>query len=83
MNNTSSVLYGLALLALSVGWTAAHAADEPMTAERAAEIVKQRTGGRILAAESESIDGCVLYRVKVYTKGHVRVVYVDPDQCRR
>jgi uncharacterized membrane protein YkoI len=44
----------------------------------AIELVKKQTGGRVLAAQSERVEGRELYRIKVLTPdGEVRVVYVD------
>ena len=44
----------------------------------AADLVQQRTGGRILSAQSVHEQGRELYRIKVLTRqGEVRIVLVD------
>ena len=53
-------------------------AKRPPSLGDAIELVKKQTGGRVLAAQSERVEGRELYRIKVLTReGEVRVVYVD------
>lgn len=53
--------------------------EESISLEQAAKIVKKRTGGEVLSAEKRTVDGRLLYRIKILTpKGRVRSVYIDP-----
>jgi hypothetical protein len=55
----------------------------PMSLDRAAEQVRQSTGGRVLGAETINRGDRVLYRIKVLTRdGQVRYVYVEADARR-
>ncbi|MHB8167759.1 MAG: PepSY domain-containing protein [Sulfuricella sp.] len=46
----------------------------------ATELVQNRTGGRVLAAQEVREQGREKYRVKVLTRqGEVRIVYVDAE----
>jgi uncharacterized membrane protein YkoI len=55
----------------------------PMSLDRAAEQVRQSTGGRVLGAETIKRGDRVLYRIKVLTRdGQVRYVYVEADARR-
>ena len=46
----------------------------------ATELVQNRTGGRVLAAQEVREQGRDKYRVKVLTRqGEVRIVYVDAE----
>ncbi len=51
-----------------------------VTLEQAVQQVRQRTGGRILSAETVSQDGRPVHRIKVMTpQHHVKVYYVDAE----
>ena len=44
----------------------------------ATELVRKRTGGRVLAAQEVREQGRAMYRIKVITpQGEVRIVFVD------
>lgn len=70
-----SILIGM--MVMSVPLQAAQ--NGAMTLEQAAAMVRQQTGGTILAAEPRTVNGKRMYRIKVLTKQrHVRSVWVDP-----
>ena len=60
------------------------AQKEGMTLEQAAAMVRQQTGGTILAAEPRTVNGKLMYRIKVLTKQrHVRSVWIDPGEAQK
>lgn len=49
-----------------------------LTREEAARKAAEETGGKVLAAEPDDVDGRPVYRVKVLTPdGHVRTVVIE------
>ncbi len=53
-------------------------AHEAISADRAAEMVRESTGGRILSVNKQEKKGVVYYRVKVLmADGRVRVIQVN------
>lgn len=49
-----------------------------LTREEAARKAAEETGGKVLAAEPDTLDGRPVYRVKVLTPdGHVRTVVIE------
>jgi len=61
------------------GWIVADAGRQnPLSLSAAADLVQQRTGGRVLSAQAVREQGRELYRIKVLTRqGEVRIVLVD------
>jgi hypothetical protein len=56
----------------------AQASDEDAARQAAAERAAETTGGKVLSAEPDSIDGKPVYRVKVLTPdGHVKTVVIE------
>lgn len=52
----------------------------PLTLEQAVQRVQNRTGGKVLKADSRNLGRIVEYRIKVLTPtGHVRVVTLRSD----
>ena len=56
----------------------AQADEEDAARQAAAERAAEMTGGKVLSAESDSVDGKPVYRVKVLTPdGHVKTVVIE------
>jgi len=54
------------------------AEGKALTREEAARQAAEETGGKVLAAEPDELDGRPVYRVKVLTPdGHVRTVVIE------
>ena len=52
--------------------------QQRLSLSEAADLVRRRTGGRVLSAQSSNEQGREMYRIKVLTSsGEVRVVLVD------
>ena len=66
------------LLLLALGGVATPAAA--MSLDQAVAQVRQQTGGRILAAETVTVNGQRMYRIKVLTPDHkVRIILIRAD----
>lgn len=50
---------------------------EAVTLEQAVERIRNKTGGRVLSAETVVKDGRRVHRIKILSEGRVRVYYVD------
>ncbi len=56
----------------------AQASDEDAARQAAAERAAEMTGGKVLSAEPDTIDGKPVHRVKVLTPdGHVKTVVIE------
>ena len=61
----------------SAAWQLAQA-ERRISLNQAADLVQQRTGGRVLSAQAVREQGREIYRIKVLTRqGEVRIVLVD------
>ena len=61
----------------STAWQLAQA-ERRISLNQAADLVQQRTGGRVLSAQAVREQGREIYRIKVLTRqGEVRIVLVD------
>lgn len=57
------------------------AATEQTTLEQAVAQVRQQTGGRILTAETRTVEGRRVHRIKVLLPdGRIRIILVEADQ---
>lgn len=84
MRHTIRVASLLAALIIGTSLAPIALADDesptPVTLEQAAEMVQERTGGRVLKAKQVKKDDRVHYQIRVLTgPGEVRVYRVDPD----
>lgn len=76
----------LSAATLSQQWQAAGAvqvADIELSLDEAVEMVRRKTGGRVLSADRVERDGRTWYRIRVLVaEGKVRVYRVDPATGR-
>jgi len=84
-----ALLIAMLLAAPVVGATPSHAplllaqatSSEEQQRQKAAERAAAKTGGKVLAAEPDTVDGKPVYRVKVLTPdGHVRTVVIEAGE---
>lgn len=81
----AAVLLAAAPLTASAGplMLAKQTRSEPLSLGQAAELVRKRVGGRVLAADVVRSERGTYYQIRVLVKkGQVKVYRVDPDTGR-
>lgn len=80
MTNRLRSLVCCLMLVMAAGPSALWAGqNDSLSLEQAVAMVRRQTGGTILTAETRSVNGKLMYRIKVLTKQrHVRNVWIDP-----